>query len=54
MDGLPMPPIWVLNLRRSPERRAEITEHLARLGLDHELIEAVDGRARTLGPCRVV
>jgi len=45
MDRQPLPPIWVLNLRRSPERRALITEHLDSLGLDHELIAAVDGRA---------
>jgi glycosyl transferase family 25 len=40
-----LPPIWVLNLRRSVERRNYITSHLASLGLPFELIEAVDGRA---------
>jgi glycosyl transferase, family 25 len=40
-DGLP--PIWVINLRRSLERRAHITRHLRQLGLAFELVEAVDG-----------
>src|SRR5262245_33225985 len=41
----PLPPVWVISLRRSAERRAYITSHLGRLGLPFELIDAVDGRA---------
>jgi len=44
MDHLLMPLIWVINLKRSIERRQHITRHLDGLGLDYELIEAVDGR----------
>lgn len=40
-----IPPVWVLNLPRSPERRARISGHLEELGLEYEIIEAVDGRA---------
>ena len=39
-----MPPIWVLNLRGSPEQRERITADLDELGLKYEFIEAVDGR----------
>jgi glycosyl transferase, family 25 len=42
-----LPPIWVLNLRRSVERRARIRDHLGALGLPFEIIEGVDGRAMT-------
>ncbi len=38
-----MVPIWVINLRRSVERRAFIRAQLDSLGLDYELVEAVDG-----------
>ena len=44
-----LPPIWVLNLRRSVERRARIAGHLDALGLPFEIIEGVDGRAMTAG-----
>jgi glycosyl transferase family 25 len=43
-----MPPIWAINLRRSTERRAHIIAQLDRLGLDYEIVEAVDGSK--LGP----
>jgi glycosyl transferase, family 25 len=43
-----LPPICVLNMKRSVERRKRITAHLDGLGLPFELIEAVDGR--TLSP----
>jgi len=39
-----MPPIWVINLRRSTDRRAYMTAQLDSLGLTYEMIEAVDGR----------
>lgn len=38
-----LPPIWVLNLRRSADRRQYVSRHLRELGLDFELIEACDG-----------
>ncbi len=48
MNHRPMPPIWVINLRRSVDRRASIRAELDRLGLEYELVDAVDGRE--LGP----
>lgn len=36
-------PIWVLNLERSPERRAFIEALLNTLKLDYEIVNAVDG-----------
>jgi len=41
---LAVPPIWVINLRRSTDRRAHITTQLDGLGLRYEFVEAVDGR----------
>jgi len=35
---------YVINLARSPERRAHITAELDRVGVDYEIVEAVDGR----------
>ena len=46
-DRISMPPTWVINLKRSPERRRYITAHLHELGLPFELIEAVDGWSLT-------
>jgi glycosyl transferase family 25 len=43
-----MPPIWVINLKRSVDRRASIRAELDRLGMEYELVEGVDGRE--LGP----
>ena len=43
-----MIPVYVLNLARSPERRAFMTEGLARAGIAPEFVAAVDGRARRL------
>ncbi len=40
-----MIPIYVINLARSPERRAFMAEGLARAGVSPEFITAVDGRA---------
>jgi glycosyl transferase family 25 len=40
-----MIPIYVINLARSPDRRAFMTESLARAGVTPEFVTAVDGRA---------
>ncbi len=48
MNHRPIPPIWVINLRRSVNRHNFIRAELDRLDLDYELVEAVDGRE--LGP----
>lgn len=36
--------IFIINLKRSSERRKHIEKQLKRLGLDYEFIDAVDGR----------
>ena len=36
-------PIFVINLKRSPERKASISKQLDALGLEYQYIEAVDG-----------
>lgn len=46
-----IPPIWVLNLPRSTERRARISAHLEELGLGFEFVEAIDGRAMSPEEC---
>ncbi|QZX98138.1 glycosyltransferase family 25 protein (plasmid) [Pantoea alfalfae] len=35
--------IFVINLSRSPERRASMEQQLSLLNLDYEIVEAVDG-----------
>jgi glycosyl transferase family 25 len=35
---------YVINLARSPERRAHIIEELAKSGIDYEIVNGVDGR----------
>ena len=35
---------YVINLRRSPERRMHMTAQLTTHGIDYEIVEAVDGR----------
>lgn len=35
--------VFVINLARSTERRTSIEQHLSRLNLDYEIVEAVDG-----------
>lgn len=40
----PMPPVWVVNLKRSVDRRDFIRAQLKILGVEHEIVEAVDGR----------
>jgi GR25 family glycosyltransferase involved in LPS biosynthesis len=40
-----MIPVWVMNLPRDEDRRAFMTEQLVRLGVPHEIVPGVDGRA---------
>ena len=42
-----IPPVYVINLTRSPERWARLSEALTRRGIRCERIEAVDGREMT-------
>lgn len=44
MPQCPRPPVWVVNLKRSVHRRQFIQAQLNILGLEHEIVEAVDGR----------
>lgn len=37
-------PVYVISLARAPERRAAISEHLTSLGIEFEIVDAVDGR----------
>ena len=39
-----LPPVLVVNLLRSPERRARMQRHLDGLGIAHQFVDAVDGR----------
>jgi glycosyl transferase family 25 len=41
-----MIPVYVINLKRSPERRAFMSESLARAGIAPTFVTAVDGRER--------
>ena len=41
--AVPLPPIWVLNLKRSPKRRQFMEHQLTSFGLDFEFINAIDG-----------
>jgi len=38
-----MIPVFVINLKRSPDRRKNTIEQLNRLGIKHEVVEAIDG-----------
>jgi glycosyl transferase, family 25 len=38
-------PVYVISLARAPERRRAIAEHLASIGIEYEIVEAVDGRS---------
>ena len=38
-----IPEIWVLNLARRPERRADAKRRMIELGLKHRFVEALDG-----------
>jgi len=41
-------PIYVINLARSPERRASMARQLDGLGLDYRFIDAIDGKGMAL------
>lgn len=45
--------VYVINLARSPERRAHITAQLANTGLDYEIITGVDGLSLDLADCDI-
>jgi glycosyl transferase family 25 len=45
---------YVINLRRSPDRRMSMTAQLTAHGIDYELVEAVDGRGLDLTDPEVV
>jgi glycosyl transferase family 25 len=45
---------YVINLARSPDRRAHITAELQRAGLDFEIIPAVDGRTVDLSDSALI
>jgi len=38
-------PVFVISLKRSPERRAAISDHLNRLEVEYTIVDAVDGKA---------
>ena len=38
-----LPPVWVINLKRSKNRKAVMQQQLKQLGLKYEFVEAVDG-----------
>ncbi len=42
-----LPPIWVISLQRSTDRRAHIIQHLTEHKLSFEIIDAIDGRQLT-------
>ncbi|HNG94866.1 MAG TPA: glycosyltransferase family 25 protein [Acidobacteriota bacterium] len=42
-----LPPIWVISLQRSTDRRAHITQHLTSHNLAFEICDAVDGQQLT-------
>lgn len=47
MNRETLPPIWVLNLERSKDRRLFMENQLKGLNLEFEIIKAVDGQALT-------
>jgi len=38
-------PVFIVSLARAPERRLTICQHMTDLGIEHRLIDAVDGKA---------
>lgn len=46
--------VYVINLARSPERRAHISAELRKIGLDYEIVTAVDGRDLDLNDTTIV
>ena len=47
MNREALPPIWVLSLERSKDRRLFMENQLKGLNLEFEIIKAVDGQALT-------
>jgi glycosyl transferase family 25 len=45
---------YVVNLARSPDRRAHIANELAKTGIDYEFVDAVDGRELNIGDVALV
>ena len=45
---------YVINLARSPERRAHITAELEKSGIDYEVVEGIDGRDLDLHDPRTI
>jgi glycosyl transferase family 25 len=45
---------YVINLKRSPDRRSHIVAELSKTGLDYEIIEGIDGRDLDLSDPAVV
>ena len=45
---------YVINLARSPERRASMTAQLTDCSIDFEIVTAVDGRELNMGDVEVV
>ena len=45
---------YVINLIRSPDRRAYITAQLSKTQVNYEIVDAVDGRDLDLSDTRVV
>ncbi len=45
---------YVINLARSPDRRAHITAELQRTGLEYEIVPAVDGRTLDLADSALI
>ena len=46
--------VYVINLARSPERRAHMVRELRKAGLDHEFVEGVEGRGLDLSDSGLV
>jgi glycosyl transferase family 25 len=46
--------VYVINLARSPDRRAYIMAELRKIGLDHEIITAVEGRELDMDDASIV
>jgi glycosyl transferase family 25 len=49
-----LPPIWIISLTRSVDRRTIMAGHLALLGLPYEFVNAVDGRNLSEGEVAAV
>ncbi|ODN42652.1 glycosyltransferase family 25 protein [Piscirickettsia litoralis] len=41
------PPVFIINLERSPERKARISQYLQNKGIEFNFIKAIDGKLLT-------